>query len=220
MRRWIALACTICIATTTLVAADLRKPPWQYTDEERLATRFDPASVKARAKREARPEVSSNGVAAQDGTWNHVSGREHPELLMPHELFRSLLLSSLVDRGNAVYRERTSEKIRSYVDAENFWTQLQAASRPYTALLEQEEVLRARLNAADPAQRAEILRQMEAVQAPQCAARASALQSAARAIGRERLYRALYEVVAPTMSIAMSPDYTAEQDRLIARGCQ
>lgn len=220
MQRSIAAALSVCVATTLAVQGELPRPPWQYTDEERLATRFDPASVKARAKREARPEVSSNGVAAQDGMWNHVSGREHPELLMPHELFRSLLLSSLVDRGNAAYRERTSEKIRSYVDSENFWTQLQAASRPYTALLEQEEVLRARLNAAAPLDRPGIVRQIKAIQAPQCAARASALQSAARAIGRERLYRALYEVVAPTMSIAMSPDHTAEQDRVIARGCQ
>src|SRR4051794_19356615 len=83
-------------------------PPWEWSDEERLARRFDPLSIRERAA--ARPagaatsasRVHSNQmggveISAAADLPNFISGARNPELFMPFELF-----SSLIDHGFAV----------------------------------------------------------------------------------------------------------------------
>jgi hypothetical protein len=85
------------------------KPAWQWSDEERLATRFAPA---ARAARIAAARQAGVFPFSQDGRsslsrsvnvelpiTDVIDGSVHPELLTPIELFNTLLLAGYMNEN-------------------------------------------------------------------------------------------------------------------------
>ncbi len=205
------------------------KRAWEYSDDERLAIRFDATSIRARAAHasaeasQRKLHATTNAESLPDALLpNTIDGKRNPELFMPHELFTSLV-ADLV-RGPAERREQVRAKlsavIRPSMDPDDFWRRFDAAVAPYVALAEREQSLVQRINAASAAERTALFDELRLVQEPMCAARARSLRAAAIAIGRQPLYRLLYEAVAPQMAITMSPAADAQQVKFIAEGCE
>lgn len=76
----------------TVSGSQTTKQPWEWTDAERLAGRFDPAFIKA--IRHPRHDLAAGVVAneAKESDWTMgLNGDTNPELLLPFELFTNLL---------------------------------------------------------------------------------------------------------------------------------
>jgi hypothetical protein len=181
------------LSVACLLLLSMGRPAWEWSDDERLARRFDPGA-------------------------SHVDGRRNPELFFPHELFAQLVMTALIDDTRAETRERLASVIEG--DAATFWSRLEAASAPYAAILTRERALAAQLSSATEDKRVALQQEIVAVQTPQCAARIDALNAAVQAIGKPALYRVLYKAIAPEMSVTAGPELTAERMRFIAGGCR
>ncbi|HEV2722324.1 MAG TPA: hypothetical protein VG323_20055 [Thermoanaerobaculia bacterium] len=85
----------VLLATTLAVGHAENKQPWDWTDDERLAVRLDPAAIALRAaEHEARqqrrgPSAQAFGINRQPQMV--IDGSVHPELFLPYELFTCLL---------------------------------------------------------------------------------------------------------------------------------
>ncbi len=219
-------AMSLCIAANVSGGSQATSEPavakrsWEYTDAERLARRFDPASISERAAgTTGRSRVNTTSASAEDVP-NVINGQRNPELFMPYELFMELLQSGVVQDRAAAYRTHKERAIATIANPVDFWTRLEAATVPYTSILFEEKALFAKLNSstASAEDRAAIRAEIEVVQKPACAARAEALRAAAKAIGHENLYRVLYEVVGLDMQITST--MSREQMEIISGGCQ
>lgn len=60
------------------------KPAWEWTVEERLATRFDPIQMRQRVEANAAPEALRHLPPNHD----YLVGFDHPELFLPVEVFQ------------------------------------------------------------------------------------------------------------------------------------
>lgn len=197
---------------------------WEWNDDERLAQRFDPTAIRARAAFARRDSHAGRAIGAHGNEGelpNVINGQRNPELFLPHELFAQLVMTALIDDNRGETRQRLMPLIEeTHGDASSFWVRLEAASAPYIAILARERALAAQLSAASGYERADLQQELEAIQMPQCSARAEALNAAAQAIGKPVLYRVLYKAIAPEMSVTSGPGLTAEGLRFIAGGCR
>jgi hypothetical protein len=100
---------------TTAVAGDVaapNKPPWEWTDDQRLAVRLDPAAI---AQRDAEHEKArqGHGLSLQPLSVYRtprlvIDGALHPELFLPYELF-TCLLDAVDPRYSAAERKVKQE---------------------------------------------------------------------------------------------------------------
>lgn len=210
------------------------KAAWQWTNDERLAARFDPASIIERSSPEATQPYGASASATPSGrmqsqgvgtprTTNIIIGRRNPELFMPFELFDRLVrdgVSAADADAQARFRERLSRVIAPVMNPQDFWLTIETASQPFANADREVRHLSASLSDAASDRRPKILREINDAQQPMCRARAEALLLAEKSIGREKLYRVLYDGVAPELSTFGGAEATAEQMRHIAGGCQ
>jgi len=233
MKRSLILLVLLFLALSTGVASspERAKQPWDWTDEERLGVRFDPVSIRERSA--ARQATSATAVhssavgsirtSAAADLPNFISGARNPELFMPFELF-----STLIDHGlsadpddQQMFRQAIGPVIaQTGLKAEAFWASLEVAARSYISSVRQEHVLALKLRQAADDERTMVRQQISAVQQPQCALRATALESATKSLGRTALYRVLYEGIAPTMTVSSPATDTAARYRFVAGGCR
>jgi hypothetical protein len=209
---------TFFIALTLIVSAPAgaqqdrergRKEPWEWTDEERAAVRFDRASIaernaayEASDPRSHRVDVSS---AEKNGSVSSViDGKRNPELLFPHELFDMLL-------GGIDPSESTRVKARKQLDPgihslglneAEFWDRIDTAAHEYIA--------------------AQVAGHSGPHEAGSRCALHKALELSESLIGRDRLYRVLYIVVAPGMRQSESTNFPDPAKELLrqAKGCE
>src|SRR5262249_4435230 len=102
-----------------------KKEAWEWTDEERIAARFDPAYVKANT----RSGAERYGYPAAENVPGHavlvVDGSKNPEIFMPFELFTSLTQG--LDDDQPSYRDGIRSMYHDrlvafgYKDPEVFW---------------------------------------------------------------------------------------------------
>lgn len=174
-----------------------QKMGWEWTLEERLAMRTDPVKIAERAR-----ETAQN---------YSIDGSRNPELLLPHELFQSLLTGFVPDDDR---RRRKRESLRAGIIAsgfaeELFWAQLRSAASEYIDTY------------AYPAPGA-VVSLADRRNYGLCRTAFDALQNARQVFGRERFDRFLYEVVAPRVWVASAtnaPDPAAEL-RYVEEGCR
>lgn len=179
------------------------KPAWQWTIEERLAKRFDPAEMQERAKAEDRrlqelvnlgmlsaEEVSSRPSQADTDS---ISGRETPELFLPTELFNVLLDRAFPPDGRN--QEEGRAAIEEHAAALGFgadlWRRLGRISSPF---------LEVRREHARSAISSKSGMGDERLTIPLCQTRAAAMAAAKAEFGEEAFLRLLYEVIAPSLS--------------------
>jgi hypothetical protein len=191
------------------------KKPWQYSDDERIARRVDRESIRERAPQGKGEEYASLGKSS-------IRGKDHPELFLPWELYRDAVSTYLAapEDWRTRHRARANDELRVFTDPLEFWNVLALASAPYAAMLEREHALLQKLNAAAPEDRLPLQRQIASEAEAQCAARAAGLAAAEQALGRETLYRFLYEIVAPPIVMTSSGPERAAQLRFVAGGCR
>lgn len=201
-------------STSALAAPQAAKQPWQWTDEERLAARFNPAAVAERnaAHQKVRAKATSSSTPSAAGGLQYViDGRRNPELFMRHELLDHLLLRGLgtnvTDAG--AYRQALAPFIVAVgLDPGSFWTELRGTGESYLRLKQRLQGTGHGYGRAD--------------ERALCAARAGMLAAAERRFGRETFDKLLYTGVAPSIVHSSSTTYPDAADRLRreTRGCQ
>lgn len=184
------------------------KRSWEWTLQERLALRLDPAAIKARQlSREVNDPASKSQIKTdppESPLSYSIDGRVHPELLLPHEIFESLMTAFTPDEDR---RQRYREGVRAGILAagfeyEQFWSLLSSVTGEYA---------RYKYGAGGGTHDLE----------EQCRLSAAALTQARQVFGKERFDRFLYEVVAPGIQVASATnaqDPSAELRRM-AEGC-
>jgi len=228
-----ALAC-LCLAGATVAQAqrgvrssEPRKPAWQWTLEERLAKRFDPGAMKARATKEAAeqqtffkssPSLAADfpktGIEDVGSSSDIIRGDKTPELFLTWELFHTLLTRGFsLDKEDQRESRRTIESRAAALGFGNdMWRRLEKAAAPFLKLQRQDEK-RAESPSSYPATARE--------QLVWCRTRAAAITAAKAEFGEKAFLRLLYEAVAPTAVKAYGfDDATADDLRFQERGCR
>lgn len=200
------------------------KEPWEWTLDERLALRFDPVDMRRRMAEHAAenyppPELMPADIPPPSTDGCIVNGSKDPALLLPSELFSSLLGVGFQpdDFIREPRRKAILEKAQALGFGDDLWPVLEVLAK---------DVLRVKRDAREKSERFEKTgeRPPEATyeeQSAHCAQRARALQAVRTYYGAERFDRFLYEAVAPGMSIAMpeNPEWPG-QLRFVEGGCQ
>jgi hypothetical protein len=168
-----------------------RKRAWEWTLEERLAQRLDPADIREREtvyREKYREQLKASSVrlhaerSNREGAIEYgIDGARNPELFLSHELFDSLLTGFTRDDSLRVkQRAFMQPKIRrfGFTDDELFWAQLTSVVGEYASLKYAPSSTRP--------SRIEV-----------CRARHRALEAARQVFGRERFEEFLYMVIAP-----------------------
>jgi hypothetical protein len=189
------------------------KRAWEWTLDERLTVRMDPTLIAQRQtqdKARVRAEDSESTPTQRHGVQNYsIDGSRNPELLLPHELFDSLMTAFVSDDER---RNRQRDRLRpgilaSGFDDEVFWAQLRSAASQYI-----DDHAYPVSESAAPGRGRDSL----------CRSAFIALQNARHVFGRDRFDRFLYEVIAPRTWVGSAtnvPDPAAEL-RNVAGGCQ
>lgn len=208
-----------------------QKPAWAWSLDERIAQRFDPHLRKNRAERAAEASKRRSSIdqfrdpffdTAKSGRSDvySIDGQQTPELLLPFELFNSLL-SSCCSPGKEnmeLPRRRIEEGAAALGFGSDFWDRLKKAAAPLLSL-ERENFRRAM--ADQSGFNSEVVLKLTAQEIRLCRARANALAAAKEEFGEEPFLRLLYEVIAPSVGI----DYIDKEGlpnhlRYIQGGCK
>lgn len=209
MLKQTALLATVMFIGTWAVAEQPERKPWEWTQEERLAVRLDPAQIARRQNAEAARAAAATpqpSTTAQQGLHNYsIDGSRNPELLLPHELFRSLLSGFM---PNEEARQRKRDSLRAAIvaagfDEALFWSQLRAAASEYID------------NHVYPAPGTPHRPGL-------CRSAFVSLNNARQVFGKDRFDRFLYEAIAPVTQVTSATnaaDPSAEL-RFVAAGCQ
>jgi len=216
----------------TAVAAT--KPAWEWTLDERIAKRLDPASIRERTQASERDDIEKDGftpeVRASVGllfvapTRFVVEGRRNPELLMPFELFGSILggVDTEPDNRNGTRRFYRDEIRESGWTEELFWQTLEQASVDFMKAQEERLAMEYKAQSLPLAERRALSIKAEALGPRECGLRAEALRAVRQKLGAEKFDRFLYEKVAPNVGIGSDFPFGNEEWRLryIEGGCR
>ncbi len=203
-----------------------KKESWDWTDSERIATRFDPAFIKANSHP---PGHAPAGYVAAEGIRSDlvlvIDGDKTPEAFLPFELFNSLLGGL---RGDAAFQQQRRAMLRSRItaygfkDPDVFWGELGRIVQPHLALLAKSASLDDRIQRAGARDRDALQTLRHQLDITVCHSRFQALSAARRHFGQENFDRFLYSVVAPDLH-TMAPVAGADAASLLtysAGGCQ
>ena len=203
-----------------LLAAQTPKQPWALTLEERIALRTDPelARERSRGSGRVRTTVREGGSGFVDA----FDGKTHPELFLPHQVFRTLMDHAFLgpERSGSRFRAGVAPELSLYELPPDFWQRLERVSAGYIRDTAEVNAMIASLRhlhgrARSDAQEALDLKQMES-----CRGRAEALAAARREFGSKRFDRFLYEVIAVNMFHVAEELPRAEDLRRAEGGCQ
>jgi hypothetical protein len=191
--------------------ATTARAPWDWTADERIAQRTNPATVE---RLRIAPTSSQRFILC-------IEGRYHPELLLPTELLRNLL-SGLRGRpeGLAILRQAYAPVVTRLNLSDHLLDELLAMSADYVDRETRIQDLNAQLASRPGVDETRILAERDSLSPLQCSALHDALTSARKRYGRLRFDRFLYEAVAPGMVITMTePDQPAQLIQW-ERGCR
>ena len=202
-----------------IVRAEERKP-WQWTNEERIAARTDASLAHARVLTAMQAGSSSAKMATTSGGLGKVTdvidGSTHPELFMPHELFKQLIREGYVgDTWRDVY---DADDLKSANLPPDFWEQLEEIAAPYIADLQREHAQALKGKTMNTKQLERLNARLQLMDATLCRDRAEAFRKASERYG-PALMRFMYEQVAPAMSIATDDPLDARALRAREEGC-
>jgi len=195
------------------------KQPWQLTLPERIALRTDrklaPVRVREHLSMNA-PRVGSDAIRRP--RLDIISGKSHPELLLPTELFQSVIDRGVIYNEEQQFRESHAKEVAAAGLANNFWDRLEQVSKPFIDDRFEESRLLETAK-AEPGQRQKIDERMAAHHAMTCRDRADALRAARNEFG-PALDIFLYRYVAREMTIFSDDYFDADQLNAQERGCR
>jgi hypothetical protein len=205
------------------------KPAWQWTEEERIAARFDENARAARveaAMTSRRAATSSRQLhltadsPASEHTFDVIVGSEHPELFMPFEVF-GIFTRTAYGKSDAVavnVRTDATAKAVALGLPDDFLDTLERESRPFLNLQRREMVLRTvpiltgkDLQALQP--------KLNEIELLECGPRADAIRRL-RAIYGGRFDQFLYAVAARNITKEVSVPDNPSDLRLKEAGCR
>jgi hypothetical protein len=202
----------IALASLTIpISAQSPKPPWRWTLDERLAVINDPAAAATRLRNAVqRGQVSSLAKTASTANpapsdqVDFISGREHPELVLPSELFDHMMTMAFADdpEVRSIFREAKIPALTGSGLPADFWNRMEAISVAYLSDVRQIRDLHKR-GVSDAAVKSRIAIQTHALENLKCRDRAAAIAAARHDLG-EKFDQFLYEGIAPNMSIAIA----------------
>jgi hypothetical protein len=177
--------------------------------DERLAAINDPAAAAERLRVEQGRRVSSlaktpTANLAPSNLVDVISGRDHPELLLPWELFDNMMTMAYADdpEVRSDFREEMSPALTGSGLPADFWDRLEAISLAYLSDDRQLRDLHKR-RVSDAAVQRRIALQSHALENLKCRDRAAAIAAARHDLG-EKFDQFLYAGIAPNMSIAIA----------------
>lgn len=186
------MGCGLALLAT---AAGPQKEAWKWTLEERMDARFA----------QTRP--------ASAGGDRSVTGKENPELLLPTELFRTLVDLTLVSQDpkfRAHYRETFRVRARAANLGDDFLSVLELNTREFvTESVRVRKLATEDLKAGTEAQYASAL--------AQCGLVTRGLADLRKHYGAEAFDRFLYTAVAPETNV--STDMNRDRLLFMERGC-
>jgi hypothetical protein len=205
------------LALLVLLAAG--RPAWQWTDEERIAARFDESARRTRI--EARLRTRGEAKTAGPPLHDVLQGADHPELLLPHEIFGTFTRAAYAaeDETAKIMRQDAAEKASQLGLPANFLDVVAREAADFIALQKRETALRDRMTA--PGENgALLLNEIKRLEAEECPARAAAIGRLRTIYGRETFDRYLYTALAPGVFFTFFEPQDAQQLRARERGCQ
>lgn len=201
------------------------KQAWQWTDDERIASRSDAAAAQTRVNEAIMRQGAPNARVQPNDVKRHglrpfdvISGRLHPELFMPHEVFEEFIAAGWAaddDTGRA-YRAAYARDAKAMNLPENFVSVAQKVSAAYISALRLERSTREKAANGDKAATSRVA----SAHASACRARAAALKELRGTFGRENVDRFLYGSVAPTMTSSWTSLLNPDALRREEGGCQ
>jgi hypothetical protein len=230
----------LCLAGATAARAQegkairgFQKPAWKWTPEERLAKRFDPEAMRARAearatKQRAMAEKFPSMAADFPKGWfegkgpsnqQTIEGDKTPELFMPSELFTFLIDDGFPPDGRdqSELRLGIEERAAAIGFGRDLWNRIEKAATPYLKL-QREHFRRAMAN---PSRASEVESdELSDAQIRLCRVRTKALAQVKAELGEEAFLRLLYEAVAPAKHVTyVLSESSPEHVRFQEGGC-
>jgi hypothetical protein len=188
------------------------KAAWDWTVDERLAARFDPANIKERDEAyvakygAAHPELRSERDTPHTELRYRIDGGRNPELFLPHELFDSLLRGVASEEPvRSQVRQNSAAGLRGAgFDPDLFWPALESIAAPCVSWIGRRGG------------------QSRQDQYEKCHARYVALEAARQRFGPAQFDRMLYMVVAPEKQFSVGTNFPNPKEdlRREAAGCQ
>lgn len=216
------------LSSHTVSAAAPPGPIWSWTPEQRIALRFDAAARTARidhamTERHARAasRMSADAARDDDRPTDVVRGSEHPELLLPFEIFSTFTRAAYAredDATTAAFREDATRKALAAGLPADFLNTLERESQAYLQLQRQEIALRDAISEGRADQR-KTFAQVRALEAAECPARAAALRRL-RSLFGSRFDQFLYTAVAPGVFFTFFEPQSAAILLAQERGCE
>jgi len=211
-------------ASASPTQQDGKKPSWEWSLDERVTARLNPTNMRARLRPSGAQALRQ--MPLQEGqypTTDYVDGSRNPELLLPWELFNSLLARAFSQnpQTQSVYRETLETRARAAGLRPDIWSTVESCATSFLQAKREEAELGARLPGTLGLQKQALLDQIAQIQEPQCGRRAAALACARAALGTSSFNRYLYEVVAPSVTVTSVGDKERQSHLLFAEGgCQ
>lgn len=212
--------------TTSTAAGPLTpaKAAWQFTEDERIALRTNPALARERLSERHLGAPSKIRPTSADGQrWaDSFNGRTHPELFLPHEVFSEFVNLAFGGdpRTRDIVRHGMVADIRKAGLPADFWERLEATIAFHLADVRAERDLLASRSKTSGSARERAEKSLELKRADVCRSRADALAAARNAFGRERFDRFLYEAVAINMFYSSDRLPTTTDLRRWEGGCR
>ena len=213
------------VTTSTAVGPSAPlKPAWQFTNDERFALRTNPALARQRlAESRQSPSAKVRAASADTHPWiDSFDGRTHPELFLPHEVFRHLIALAFASDAQMreIVRHGMAPDVRKASLPLDFWERLEAITAFHVADVRAESDLLASRSKASGAARERIEKALALKRTDLCRSRAGALAAARSAFGRERFDRFLYEAIAIHMFHSSDRLPTTAELRQWEDGCR
>jgi hypothetical protein len=217
---------TVLMVLLSAITLQAQRQAWEWTDEERLAVRFDPKSIAERAAAAAADPNGPRFRSQKNGPqplakkqMQVIVGRRNPELFMPYELFDTFL-GGLVQNDPSLFRQEIDERGAYLELPADFWPVMEEITKPFVASRREQMRLGRTLKGPDDPRQAEVQAAIRRLQAGDCAARADALAEARRRFGRTTIDRLLYELLAPDQMNFSDDPFPATRLLEIAGGCR
>src|ERR1051325_4189236 len=213
------------ITTGTVAPLPDGRPAWQFTDQERVALRTNPALARERvAERRERVGGGKLHATSLDGQQlaDSLDGRTHPELFLPFEVFRHFVVLAFAEdaRLRDIVRHGMDADVKKAGLPPDFWERFERVIAFHVADLRAERDLLASRSKASGAARERVEKTLELKRSDVCRSRADALAAARTAFGRDRFDRFLYDAVAIHMFQITDRLPTAEELRRWEGGCR
>jgi hypothetical protein len=218
--------------TVSNASHSVAKTAWEWTDDERIAMRLDPAAIAQRvsahqlqmASRSGTGRIASEQTSEAPGFV--IDGNANPELFLRFELYEALLNSidpSVGDeRERRISREHYARQLQTLgFDVQTFWPDLTRIATPYFAARADRDVTARRADSSSGEERRRLRAQLEKTPVELCRMRFNTLNAARTRFGSERFDEFLYTAVAPTLHmVSGEPSSGAAAGlKLLAEGC-